>query len=501
MNVAQAACAPSGQAPDWDQIDWTHAEREVRRLQARIVKAVQAGRRGKVKALQRLLTCSFYGKALAVKRVTENRGKRSAGVDGVLCTTPASKCRVIASLRRRGYRPLPLRRVLIPKANGKTRPLGIPTMRDRAMQALYLLALSPVSETMADRNSYGFRPGRSTADAIAHCFTLLSKKTSPTWVLEGDIRGCFDNISHEWMLQHLATDKEVLRKWLQAGYVENKRLFATKAGTPQGGIISPTLANLVLDGLETLLANSFKRRKRQGKNLNPQVYLVRYADDFIVTGASKDLLENEVRPLIEAFLRERGLELSSEKTCVTSIEQGFDFLGQNLRKHGGKLLIRPARKNVQVFLAKVRQTIRRHRGRSQVGLIRQLNPLLRGWANYHRHIVASRTLEDVAMELFAGLWRWARRRHSNRSGAWIKNRYWMRMEGRSVFAVRVDAASGKQATWLRLFEPGKVKIRRHVKIRGEANPLDPAWRDYFEDRAFFKWFGVHRPEATVKESR
>ncbi len=207
MNVDHSACASSDLAKCWDGIDWSRCEREVRRLQARIVKAVQEGRWGKVKALQRLLTCSFHGKALAVKRVTENRGKRTAGVDGVVCGTPAAKYKSIALLRRHGYQPQPLRRVHIPKANGKLRPLGIPTMHDRAMQALHLLALSPVAETTADGNSYGFRPGRSTADAIEQCFILLSRPASAMWVLEGDIRGCFDNISHEWMLRHIVMDR------------------------------------------------------------------------------------------------------------------------------------------------------------------------------------------------------------------------------------------------------------------------------------------------------
>ena len=501
MNVAQAACAPSDQTPGWDQIDWTHAEREVRRLQARIVKAVQAGCRGKVKALQRLLTCSFYGKALAVKRVTENRGKRTAGVDRVLLSTPASKWKTIGSLRRRGYRPLPLRRMLIPKANGKERPLGIPTLRDRAMQALHLLALGPVAETTADPNSYGFRGGRSTADAIEKCFTLLSQKHSPRWVLEGDIRGCFDYINHEWMLRHLPTDKEVLRKWLKAGYVEKGRLFETRAGTPQGGIISPTLANLTLDGLEALLTATFKRRNsRGGRYFNPKVALVRYADDFIVTGASKDLLENEVRPVVERFLRERGLELSSEKTCVTSTEEGFDFLGQNVRRFKEKLLIRPAKKNVQVFLAKVRQLIRESYGHSQMQLVRQLNPLVRGWANYHRHIVATRTFEHVAKVLFESLWRWAMRRHSNKSRAWIIKRYWHRLEGANVFAVRLETVSGEKPEWVRLVDPGRIKIRRHVKVRAAANPFDPAWRDYFEGRKALRGSASTGPKAAVHRS-
>jgi RNA-directed DNA polymerase len=239
MNVEQTACASSGRATAWDQIDWPKCARQVRRLQARIVKATREGRWGKVKTLQRLLTHSFCGRALAVKRVTENQGKKTPGVDGKIWGTPASKQRAIGRLRRRGYRPQPLRRVYIPKANGKLRPLGIPTMKDRAMQALYLLALAPVAETTGDLNSYGFRPERGTADAIGQCFLALSKQDSARWVLEGDIRGCFDNISHEWMLRHIPTDKEVLRKWLKAGFVENRTLFPTEAGTPQGGIMTP----------------------------------------------------------------------------------------------------------------------------------------------------------------------------------------------------------------------------------------------------------------------
>jgi RNA-directed DNA polymerase len=263
----------------WDSIDWTHCERAVRKLQERIVKAMKEGRHGKVKALQWLLTHSLSGKALAVKRVTENQGKRTPGVDGEIWKTPAAKVRATLSLKRRGYQPQPLRRVYIPKSNGKLRPLGIPTMTDRAMQALHLLALDPVSETTADKNSYGFRKGRATRDALAQCFILLSNSAkAPKWILEADIKGCFDNISHDWMLRHVLTDRQVLRKWLESGFMEKAQWFPTKAGTPQGGIASPTLANMVLDGLETML----RFREKQGKNkFHPKVKLVRYADDCV----------------------------------------------------------------------------------------------------------------------------------------------------------------------------------------------------------------------------
>ena len=473
MNAAQSACAFSGKTNAWEQIDWTQCERQVRRLQARIVKATQAGRWNKVKALQRLLTCSFSGKALAVKRVTDNQGRHTPGVDGVLWKTSASKHKAIGTLRRRGYRPQPLRRVCIPKANGKTRPLGIPTMKDRATQALHLLALLPLAETTADDNSYGFRPGRSTADAVAQCYQTLCRKDTATWVLEGDIRGCFDNISHEWMLRHVPTDRKVLRQWLKAGFVENRILFPTEAGTPQGGIISPTLANLTLDGLEGLLRKKFP----PPRSPRPKVNLIRYADDFIITGSTKELLENEVKPLVEQFLHDRGLQLSPEKTCVTHIEKGFDFLGQHFRKFSGTLLVQPSKKNTHALLDKVRQMVRRQRGISQTLLIRQLNPVLRGWAFYHRHIAATRTYKKVEWALWHSLLRWGKHRHHNKSSHWVMQKYWHHLNGRNEFAADTGQRTpdGK-IIWKKLYKTTDTRIRRHPKIRGAANPFDSSWR-------------------------
>jgi RNA-directed DNA polymerase len=315
--------------------------------------------------LQWLLTHSFSGKALAVKRVTSNQGKDTPGVDRAIWRTPDARYRAIGSLRRRGYQPWPLRRVYIPKSNGKLRPLGIPVMTDRAMQALHLLALEPIAETLADPNSYGFRRARSTADAIEQAFKVLVRKDDAPWVLEGDIQSCFDKIGHSWMLSHTPTDTEVLGKWLRAGFVDKRTWFPTEAGTPQGGIISPTLMNLTLDGLERLLNQRFKH----SGYYSPKVHLIRYADDFIITGRSREQLENEVYPMIESFLAERGLQLSPQKTMITHIDEGFDFLGQNLRKRGGKLLITPSKKNTQAFLAKVREIVRNSDCASQDNLI------------------------------------------------------------------------------------------------------------------------------------
>jgi RNA-directed DNA polymerase len=306
--------------------------------------------------------------------------------------------------------------------------------------------------------------------------------------------------SHEWMLRQIPTDTEVLRRWLKAGYVENRTLFPTEAGTPQGGIISPTLANMTLDGLEQLLKVAFRRRRDGARQYRLKVNLIRYADDFIITGPAKDVLENEVRPLVEQFLRDRGLQLSPEKTCITHIEEGFDFLGQNLRKYDGKLLIKPSKKNTHNFLEKVRTIIQENRTATQEILIRQLNPVIRGWANYHKSIVAADTFNKVDHVLWQSLWRWAKRRHPNKSGQWVMRKYWHTIGQRSwVFAVDTgDRTPSDQIVWLRLRQAADTKIRRHPQIKGTANPFDPRWRRYFEDRAFLKRFGIHRWEAGIK---
>jgi RNA-directed DNA polymerase len=502
MNAEQSACASSGKTDQWEQLDWIHCERKVRRLQARIVKATREGRWGKVKSLQWLLTHSFAAKALAVKRVTENQGKNTPGVDGRTWGTPAAKLKAMESLHRREYRPLPLRRVYIPKANGKLRPLGIPTMKDRAMQALYLLALEPIAETTADGNSYGFRPERGTADAIEQCFITLGKSDSAQWVLEGDIKGCFDNISHDWMLQNIPMDKKTLRKWLTAGYIENRTLFPIEAGTPQGGIISPTLANMVLNGLEALLKQNFPVKYAKRATIRSKIHLIRYADDFVITGATKEVLESKVLPLVEQFMHERGLQLSPEKTCITHIEQGFDFLGQNIRKFGGKLLIRPSKKNTHAFLEKVREIFDGNKSVKQASLIRLLNPVIRGWANYHRHVVAGQTFKRVDNELWHRLWKWARRRHHGKSWRWMAKRYFHPIDKRPM-AFAADTGERTQEgkpVLLKLVYASQTKIQRHVKIRTDANPFDPHWHEYFVERAFRKKFGIHRHEAGIKPS-
>lgn len=479
------ACAPSNAPKNWDSIDWKKAAAYVKKLQMRIAKAQKEGRHNKVKALQWTLTHSFYAKALAIKRVTENRGKKTPGVDKILWTTKKEKWEAITTLKRHGYRPLPLRRVYLRKPNGKLRPLGIPTMTDRAMQTLYKFALEPVAETTGDPNSYGFRMGRCTQDAAVQCAAILARKDRAQWVLEGDIKGCFDNISHDWIEKHIPMDKEILHKFLKCGYIDTGKLFPTQAGTPQGGSISPTIANMVLDGLEFMLNKRFRKHYENGVYVNPKVNLVRYADDFIITGESRELLESQVKPLVEAFMTERGLTLSPEKTVITNICDGFDFLGFNIRRYSnGKFLIKPSQKNVKTFLDKVRRIIKHSKASTQQELIGKLNPIIRGWALYHAHNASKQTFSMVDNQIWQCLWRWARRRHPKKGGEWIYNRYFHLVEQRVwTFAVpRYSQESTSEYDYILLERASNREIKRFVKIKSEANPFALEWQMYFEER-------------------
>lgn len=465
--------APSACISSWNSIDWNQVEKQVKRLQARIAKATREGRHGKVKSLQWLLTHSFHGKLLAVKRVTSNTGAKTPGVDGALWNTDNQKIKAAKSLIRRGYKPLPLKRVFIPKSNGKKmRPLGIPSIKCRGLQALHLLALEPVAETLSDKNSYGFRPKRSCADAIEQCFNIFSRKTSSRFVLEGDIKSCFDEICHKWLLDHIPMDKVVLKKWLKCGFINKGTFFPTTVGTPQGGIISPTLLNLTLSGLEEKISSVTRQ--------SDQVNLVVYADDFIVSGKSKELLENKIKPIIVEFLRERGLTLSDEKTIITSIDKGFDFLGHNIRKYNDKLLIKPSKRNVITFLRGIRETIKSYPTCKAENLIHLLNPKVRGWANYFRYVVSKNTFSYVDDQIFWAVWTWAKRRHLNKGKNWIWKKYFPNPSLSGNLTATVSN-KGKHKT-ISLVRASTTPIRRYVKIKAAANPFDPEFFPYFQKR-------------------
>ena len=458
---------------DWDSINWKKVVAHVRLLQMRIAKAFREGKRGKVKSLQRILTNSFYAKLLAVKRVTSNKGAKTPGIDGVTWSTPTKKMKAARSIRRRGYKTKPLKRIYIPKKQkGKLRPLSIPTMDCRAQQALHLLSLEPISETVADKNSYGFRPLRSTADAIEHCFNALAQSRSSQYILEGDIRSCFDQISHVWIENNIFMDKSVLKKWLAAGYIEQNKFYPTTLGTPQGGIISPTILNVTLSGLEQAIKAVVKREDK--------VNVCIYADDFIITGTTKELLENKIKLVVEGFLKERGLTLSQEKTKISRIDEGFDFLGMNIRKYNGKLIIKPAKSSVKSFLVTIRDIIKRNKTCKTAELIRQLNPKIRGWTNYYKHVCSKKTFSYVDREIFAALWQWAVRRHPNKGKRWVRRNYFRSVINRNwVFSAKTKDKYGNTIN-VDLVEAQKTPIRRHIKVKAAATPYEAIYHEYYD---------------------
>jgi RNA-directed DNA polymerase len=468
--------APMGVQMTWDNVDWQYVTMHVNKLQVRIAKAVKAEKHHLVKRLQYLLKNSFLAKLLAVRRVTTNKGKNTPGIDGVIWKTPKQKLKAVHSLRSKKYKARPLKRTYIEKREKKKkRPLGIPTMYDRAMQALHALTLEPIAEVTADRSSFGFRKYRSAQDAAEYAFNCLALKDRAAWILEGDIRGCFDNINHEWLYNNVPMDKKVLKEFLASGYVYKNKLFTTEAGTPQGGIASPILANMALDGMERAIKERYwsSGTGRIHKDNNKhKVNLIRYADDFIVTADSKEVAE-DVKKVIAGFLAKRGLMLSEEKTRITHIDDGFDFLGWNFRKYRGKLLIKPSKTTCKNIADKVRQLIRKHIAIAQDDLIKILNPVVRGWCNYHSCMVSKEAFYDLDGVLFRALWKWARRRHPTKSRWWIKDRYWVRKGSRDWIFSRGETT---------LITAGYTKIERHLLIKLDKIPFLKEDKEYFTGR-------------------
>lgn len=489
MTVKRLMGAPSAKEDNWNTIQWNKVESEVKRLQMRIAKAVQEQRHNKARALQWMLTHSYSAKLLAVKRVTENRGSKTAGIDGKIWNTITKKMEAANVLKSNRCKSQPLRRIYIPKKNGKKRPLGIPTMMDRAHQALHHLALEPIAEMRADKNSYGFRPYRSCADAIEQCFIALARKCSPQWVLEGDIKACFDTISHSWLLENTPMDKRVLKKWLAVGFIHDNQWYPTEEGTPQGGIASPTLANITLDGLEQHIKSLCNKKDK--------VNLIRYADDFIITGSSRELLEDKIKPIIKSFLAERGLVLSDEKTHITHIDKGFDFLGFNIRKYKGKLLIKPSKKSVKTFLDDIRTIIKTRKGATSVDMIKILNPKIRGWANYYRHVVSKDTFSYVDSHIFFAIWQWCRRKHPMKGQIWLRKKYFKTIDNRHwVFASSLTNGNGEMENYS-LIKAVHTPIKRHIKIKAEATPYNSVYKAYFEERSKKTTFST-KPTNQIK---
>ena len=446
----------------WATIDWKEAEKQTSRLQRKISKARKDGDINRAKQLQHLLTVSFYPRAMAVRKVSQdNKGKHTPGVDGVLWTTSEQKYEAVLNLNKGRYRSQPLRRIYIPKKSGKLRPLSIPTMYDRAMQALYAMALDPVQEATADPNSYGFRIGRCCQDACEEIFKCTSRKNQNPWALDADIRGCFDNISHQWLLENVQMEKHVSKEFLKAGYIFNGGMFPTVSGTPQGGVISPILANITLNGMEKLVKEKVSKK----------ACLTRYADDLVITAPTRELIEQS-KEILTPFLAERGLEFSEEKTKIVHITDGFDFLGWNFRKNKGKMIIKPSNASVKGMKEKLHKTILETGiAMNQDNLIWLLNPIILGWGSYHRTTCAKIAFHDIDHYVVQSLIKWAKKRHPMKGLKWQHDRYWRKSGKRKwTFATEKN----------RLFVLADMPIRRHIKVRSFENPyLNPG---YFESR-------------------
>ncbi len=453
--------------------NWKIIFQKIKKLQQRIVKAVKRNKFNKAKKLIWLLTNSYYAKVLSVIRVITNKGGKTAGVDGVIWNIETDIEKAVKSLKRRGYKPKPLLRIYIPKKNGKKRPLSIPTLKDRAMQALHKFALEPVAETLADPNSYGFRMYRSCQDAIQKIFVCLARKDSAKWILDADIKSCFDKIDHKWLMDNVLMDKVILRKWLKAGYIEKQHLYPTKEGTPQGGIISPTLMNITLDGLEKVIRSKFKKWKGQSVNF------VRYADDFVVTAKTPEILK-EVKLIIENFLKIRGLTLSDEKTKISHIDDGFNFLSQNIRKYNGKLLIKPTKQAIKDAKYKIRKIVFGNLNAKPQILIKKLNAFLRGWGNYHRYNVAKEIFKSIDYYTWQLLGKWCKRRHPNKAWKWITYKYFTVSQENCTFSSLTTAKKKGKLFIHKLVRLAYVPIIRHTKIKSETNPFNKADDEYFK---------------------
>src|SRR6266446_2281502 len=427
------------------------------------------------KLFQKLYNVELW--LLAYQSIAPKPGNMTAGVDGKTIDGAGLKLitDLIADLKASRYTPHPVRRTYVPKANGKLRPLGIPTFQEKLLQTVVKFLLEAIYEPTFSEASHGFRPQRSCHTALEQ---ISNEMYGVRWWVEGDIKGFFDAISHKWLETHIPMEKALLKKWLKAGYMEQHVLHPTEEGTPQGGIISPVLANMALDGLEKLLRERYPKPHTRD---NAKVNFIRYADDFIVTGDSKELLEKEVKPLIEQFMSERGLTLSPEKTLITHIEEGFDFLGQNIRKYKDgkrhKLIITPSKKNIQAHLEKIRDVIKKNPALPAGKLIMQLNPIIGGWAQYHQHVVSGKIFKTVDDAIYQKLRRWVNRRHPQKSNEWKTKKYFKTFNRDNW--VFYGEANGEER---HLMNTTQTPIRRHVKVKGEANPYDPIWEGYYEQR-------------------
>lgn len=470
----------------WFSIDWRLANAQVKQCQKAIAVAYLKGDLHQVKLQQHKLVNSFSRKRIAVKTISSNKGKNTPGIDKVIWNTPEAKFQAIVSLKAdKSYKAKPVKRVYIPKRSGKLRPLGIPCMMDRAMQTQWKLALEPIAECTRDTHSYGFRPGRNTQDCQQLLWLLCSGKHGPKWVLEADIKGFYDNIHHNWLQENIPMDKHIQKQFQKAGFMENHSLQETTRGVPQGGTISPVIANMTLDGLEKVIAKTAEDIQKQvpkpnSKKTSTWVHTIRYADDFVITGANKKMLDGPICRAVNRFLRERGESLNAEKTHITSVKKGFDFLGFHFKLYPSKkkyvFIVKPAKNNIQKVKDKIK-AITKDKNLSALDLIQILNPILMGWANYFSKVVSSKVFQQLGMYVWYKTFKWRKKKHPHLTGSAVADKYYTKVENRKwVFYTNY----GNKKYFL--YPIRKTPIVRHSQIKKGRNPYLPEFEQYFKNR-------------------
>ena len=494
LDATMVVNGPEGGLPGWDAVGWRAAEDSVRRLRQRIFTASQAGDLKRVRNLQKLMLRSRANALVSVRRVTGlNAGRKTAGIDGQVALTPQARADLADWVQRssKPWAARPVKRVYIPKrgTTGKRRPLGIPVIADSALQALAANALEPEWEARFEPRSYGFRPGRGCHDAIEAIYQV-SKGASPhrRWALDADLAAAFDRIDHTFLLSQLGTfpARELIAGWLKAGVVEDGRFTPTEEGTPQGGVVSPALLNVVLHGMETAAG---ARYQRSGSNAAFAVpgspVLVRYADDLVALCHSRHEAE-QVKARLAAWLAPRGLAFNEDKTRIVTLDEGFDFLGFNVRRYRGKLLIKPSKAAVRRIRERLRVEIRSLRGANAQAVIARLNPIVRGWSAYYRTAVSSEIFVALDHYLWKLTYKWAKHSHPNKPTRWIVRRYFgtfnKSRQDRWVFGDRDSGAYLHRFAW--------AKIVRHQMVRGTSSPDDPALAEYWAAR---RRRGIPRP--------